>query len=151
MTALHPFHSHHRLHYYTLRYLLPLLLALVLFFLLASPVRGQVMIDANQLHGQLPSWVDPAYAKPAIAPESPVIIVERPYPPIERVWVPAITQTIHERVWVADRYEYRLVMRCAGDHMVWVRELVLAEPGHFEVRCREIVIVPGHWEAGGSF
>jgi hypothetical protein len=46
MTALHWFHSHHhRLHFYTLRYLLPILLALILFFLLASPARGQVWID----------------------------------------------------------------------------------------------------------
>jgi hypothetical protein len=26
---------------------------------------------------------------------------------------------------------------------------VLVEPCHFETRCREIVIVPGHWESFG--
>ena len=128
MTLLHPFHSQpHRLHYYTLRYLLPLLLALVLFFLLASPVRGQVMIDANQLHGQLPSWVDPAYARPPIV-EQPRMII------IERIWVPSITQRIAERVWMPDRYEDRWVMHCVGDHMLLVRERVLVEPGHWETR-----------------
>jgi hypothetical protein len=149
MTALHWFHSHshshHRLHDYTLRYLLPIVLAMLLFFLLASPARGQVMVDESQLHGKLPSWVDPAYAKPTAA-ESP-IIVERIYPPVtERVWIPAVTRTIAERVWVEDRYEYRTITRCVDGRLICERVLVLVQPAHFETRWREIVIFPGHWE-----
>jgi hypothetical protein len=145
MTALHPFHSHHhRFHYYTLRYVLPIILALLLFFLLASPARGQVWVDETQLHGRLPSWVDPAYVKPA--PIEPQVIVVEPIRPPERVWVPAITKRITERVWVDDRYEYRTIVGYVDGHRICERVLVLVEPGHFETRCREIVIVPGHWE-----
>ncbi|HET6250969.1 MAG TPA: hypothetical protein VFE47_24990 [Tepidisphaeraceae bacterium] len=148
MTLLHPFHVHsHRFHYFFLRYMLPLLLALVLFFLLASPARGQVMIDASQLHGQLPGWVDPAYARPPVT-EPPQVIVIEPRP-LERIWIPAVTQRIVEKVWVADRYEDRLVLHCDGGRTYWVHEFVLVQPAHWETRCREIVIVPGHWEIAG--
>ncbi len=41
MTALHAFNAHfHRIHYVALRYVLPILLAMLLFFLLATPARG---------------------------------------------------------------------------------------------------------------
>jgi len=140
MTALHWFHSHHhRLHFYTLRYLLPILLALILFFLLASPARGQVWIDESQLNGKLPSWVDPAYAKPPVAETVPWTVTER-------AWLPAVVQRITERVWLEDRYEYRTITRCVDGQFIFERVLVLVEPAHLQTRYREIVIVPGHWE-----
>ena len=134
MTALHPFHPHHRFHYYTLRYLLPIVLALLLFFLLASPARGQVMIDESQLHGTLPSWVDPPYARATSI--EPQVIVAKPFDLPERVWIPAITRTITDRVWVEDRYEYRTIVRYVDGHRFCERVLVLVEPAHFETRCR---------------
>ena len=40
MTALHPIHPHQRERDFFLHYLLPILLALLLYFLLATPIRG---------------------------------------------------------------------------------------------------------------
>lgn len=138
MTALHWFNSHHpRLHFYTLRYLLPLLLAMILFFLLASPARGQVWIDQSQLNGKLPPWVDPAYAKP------PAVVRQV----IEQVWLPAVTQRITEHVWIEDRFEYRTITRWVDGHLICERVLVLVVPAHFETQYRDIVVIPGHWEA----
>jgi len=42
MFALHPFHWHHSFHVpgHAVRYVLAVLLAMILFFLLAAPARG---------------------------------------------------------------------------------------------------------------
>lgn len=152
MTAFHPLHSHHhRLHHAGAGYVLPVLLALLLFFLLARPVRGQVWIDESQLRGRLPEWVDaryePAPPPPTIVPAPHRVWVEPVYRLVtERVWVAPVTQRISERTWVPDRYEYQTVYRREGDHLVCERVLVLVQPGHFETRMREVVIMPGHWE-----
>src|SRR5438067_818555 len=81
----------------------------------AVPARAQVWVDANELKGKLPEWVDPAY----FHPEPPVTIEVRPQHRVwvepvyrtvcQRVWREPVTEVVYEHVWVEGRQEMREV------------------------------------------
>jgi hypothetical protein len=79
MTAFHPLHPHTP-HHIVWKYLLPILLGLLAFFLFASPVHGQVWVDASQLDGKVPEWVDRTYYRPA-----PPVCYQPPV--VRKVWI----------------------------------------------------------------
>ncbi|MDB5330574.1 MAG: hypothetical protein JWP03_1725 [Phycisphaerales bacterium] len=151
MTAYHPIHSHSP-HHLIWKYLLPILLGLLAFFFFASPVRGQVWVDASQLDGKVPDWVDRTYYRPAPPvcyqpPRVQRVWIEPAYRTVsDRVWVCPVTTTVCERVWVDAKYELRTVCACEGGSTVERQVLVLVQPGHFESRPREVVVCPGHWQ-----
>ena len=114
---------------------------------------GQVWIDASQMD-KWPDWVDPAYrtpirpAPPVVAP--PPVVIVPPVPPDRwewvRVWIPPVTRTITEQVWIEGRYEWRQIVSwddCGREAIRYERVWV---PGHYEPRTREIIITPGRWE-----
>lgn len=131
----------------------------------ASSAGAQVWVDANDLQGRLPDWVDPAYVKPEpVRDESyrrsrvwvePVYRTvwtrcwcEPVYRPVcRRVWRPPVTETVYERVYVPARYAWREVMTYdAYGNRVVRREYVCVEPARWETRAREVVVRPGCWE-----
>ena len=151
MTAFHPLHPQTP-HHIVWKYLLPILVGLLAFFLFASPVHGQVWVDASQLGGKVPEWVDRTYYRPAppVCYQPPVerkMWIEPVYRTVcDRVWVCPVTQTVCERIWVDAKYELRTVCTCECGNTVTHQVLVLVQPGHFESRPREVVVCPGHWQ-----
>jgi len=126
---------------------IPGLCALFLFAGTARPTHAQVWVDGSQLNGKLPDWVDPAYVKPIPEQPQPVIVYRHWCEPVyrtvcKRVWHEAVVRVVCERVWVPARYELRDCW-CDG-HLS--QELVLVEPGHYEMSQRQVVVVPGYWE-----
>jgi len=64
----------------------------------------------------------------------------------ERVWIEPAYRDDCQRVWIPDRWERREVVRYRGCRR-WVScEDVLVEPGHWDVRNRQILVCEGHWE-----
>jgi hypothetical protein len=128
------------------------------------PAQAQVMIDASQLNGKLPDWVDPAFVKPPehkeykdgdkgtyhegrvwVPPVYRTVVrrcwCEPIYRPVcHRIWHEPVIQVCWERVWVPPVYEWRET--CCGG-----REQVLVSPGHYDMSRREVVVKPGWWEA----
>jgi len=123
------------------------LCALALFACTACVAHAQVWVDAGQLNGKLPDWVDPAYVKLVPEQHEPIIVYrhwcEAVYRTVcKRVWHEPIVHVIWERTWVPARYELRDCW-CDG-HLS--QELVLVEEGHYEMCQHEVVVSPGCWE-----
>jgi hypothetical protein len=144
-----------------MRSLIYSIVAIAIFVAYGPAARAQVWVDASQLEGRVPDWVDAKYYKPA--PTEPAlrrIWVEPVYRSVtQRIWHDAAYQTVHERVWVESHYETRPVTTydpcgcaithyetvCVPGHFVTVERQVCV-PGHWEtVQVRELV-TPGHWE-----
>ena len=79
----------------------------------------------------------------------PVIVEEREPVYVERevrVWVDPVYQTVCDRVWVPDQFEYRDVVY-GRHHWREVRgERVCVVPGHYEDVNRQVLVAPGHYE-----
>jgi hypothetical protein len=121
--------------------------ALLLLAAAASAAHAQVWVDAGELNGKLPDWVDPAYVKPAPEQHERIIVYRHWCEPVyrtvcQRVWHEAVVHVVWERVWVPARYELRDCW-CDGHHS---QELVQVEPGHYETCRHEVVVSPGCWE-----
>lgn len=123
---------------------IPVLGALLLFAGTAGSVHAQVWVDGSQLNGKLPDWVDPAYVKPTPLHHDEVVYrhwCEPVYRTVcKRVWHEPVVRVVCERVWVPARYELRDCW-CDG-----YQELVLVEPGHYEMCQHQVVVAPGCWE-----
>ncbi|HEY8746786.1 MAG TPA: hypothetical protein VIM11_02350 [Tepidisphaeraceae bacterium] len=63
-----------------------------------------------------------------------------------RVWIDPVYRTVCERVWVADRYEYRDVVHYWHGMRRIHTEQVLVESGHYQDVNHQEVVTPGHWE-----
>ena len=118
----------------------------------AVPARAQVWVDANELKGKLPDWVDPKYyhadPPPAIVVHPPrAVWVEPVYRTVcRRVWREPVKEIVYEHVWIEARQETREVVyfdSCGCRHVRYEQVFV---PGHYEDRAREIVRSPGCWE-----
>jgi len=125
----------------------PALGVLFLFAGTARPAHGQVWVDASQLNGKLPDWVDPAYVKPMPEHHDPCVVFHRWCEPVYRtvcrhVWHEPVVRVTCEQVWVPPRYEWR----DCGCELQWGRALVLVEPGHYVTCQHEVVVTPGCWE-----
>lgn len=74
-------------------------------------------------------WVEPAYRTVS-----------------DRVWTPPVYRTVSERVLVAERCEYRdVVRRERGSRRIY-RERVVVEPAHYQDVQRQELVCDGHWE-----
>jgi hypothetical protein len=120
----------------------------------AVPSNAQVWVDATELGGRVPEWVDAKYYQPTagLAP-APVrsVWVEPVYRiTCKQVWHEPVYQLVRDRAWVEGHY---IVVSSAGGEpcedptirylhssgRVWI-------PGHYETIQRRICISPGHWE-----
>jgi hypothetical protein len=144
----------------------PALLACSLL-LCASGARAQVWLDASQLNGKLPVWVDQRYLHPPDTSSQPAcpprVWVEPVYRTVcKRIWHEPVYETRCERVWVEGHYEVHVVTTydsCGcpqrSEQRVWVpghyaseQHRVCVHPGYWEtVESRECV-APGHWDSG---
>jgi hypothetical protein len=124
--------------------------AAAVFFFLSHSASAQVWVDASQLDGKLPDWVDAKYVQPIPRPPPQMeyrrVWVEPVYRTIcRRVWVEPVTRMEYERVYVPPRYEYREIVMWEDGVKVIRRERVCVEPGHWEMQRREVVVTPGGW------
>jgi len=137
---------------------LPLLVCGLSLLLIPRPASAQVWVDANQLDGKLPDWVDPAYAEPThtdrgsgshvvrvwVAPVYRTVSRRCWCDPVYRtvcrgVWHESEVQVVRVRVWVPARYEWR-ENRCGEVERLCVEE------AHYETTRREVAVKPGRWE-----
>src|SRR5437763_15209630 len=81
--------------------------------LAALPASAQVWIDANQLGGKLPDWVDARYLHPPPQAEPPTyqrVWVEPVYRTIcKRIWHEPVYQSVCERIWVEGHSEVHTI------------------------------------------
>jgi hypothetical protein len=125
-------------------------IGLLLAALYVPAARAQVWLDASQLNGKLPEWVDQRYLHPPDTTPDPScqrLWVEPVYRTVcKRIWHDAVYETRCERVWVEGHYETHVVTtyddcgcprRC--EQRVWV-------PGHYTTEPRQVCVRPGYWE-----
>ena len=120
----------------------------------AGSAKAQVWVDAGQLNGKLPDWVDPQYYH-VDSPQRPLVVshprlmwVEPVYRTgCRKVWREPVMEVIHECVRIDGHYETHEVVYddCCGSRrtrkeQVWV-------PEHFEDRTRQLVRIAGYWES----
>src|SRR4051794_27477253 len=85
------------------------------FLFLSQSASAQVWVDASQLDGKLPDWVDSKYVQPTPRPPDRMeyrrVWVEPVYRTIcRRVWVEPVVRYDYERVWIPPRYEWREIV-----------------------------------------
>jgi hypothetical protein len=112
--------------------------------LLAPAVKAQVWVDANQLDGKLPEWVDKQYYQ---SPTRTVWVAATYRTIPHRIWHEAVYRTTIDRVWVEGHYETRRIpvnddpcgCNIIREERIWV-------PGHYNCIERRVCVSPGYWE-----
>jgi hypothetical protein len=64
----------------------------------------------------------------------------------ERVWVPAVTRNVIDRVLIPDRFEDREEVEYVGRHRVVEHHRVLVCRAHYEEVSRQVEVCCGHFE-----
>jgi hypothetical protein len=127
---------------------------------------AQVWLDATQLDGKLPDWVDAKYYhQPSEPPAVRRVWIDPVYRTVcKRIWHEPVYQTICERVWVEGHYETRTITTydpcgcpITRTERVWVpghyttqERRVCVTPGYWEIAEVKELVTPGHWETSGA-
>jgi hypothetical protein len=89
-------------------------------------------------------WVEPVYRTVC----EDVVIPPTCHTVSERVWIEPRVRSVGESVFVPERWEERTVVRDdhCGRPVNYRTVRVLVEKAHYETRCHDEVVVPGHFE-----